>query len=86
MDIFSSSWEIDLYFQTHVSFTIATIILVKFTLTCSSISFYNTDMRRQASGQAKSEIDSYAKMADQGRSDFCVDFTMSLCTLRLNKR
>ena len=30
-------------------------------------------------------IDDYAKMADQGRSDVCVVFTMSLCALELKQ-
>ena len=32
---------------------------------------------------ANKSIDDYAKMADQGRSDFCVVLTMSLCALEL---
>ena len=30
-------------------------------------------------------IDDYAKDVDQGRSDFCVLFTMNLCTLELKQ-
>ena len=38
---------------------------------------------RFRNSSASFSIDDYAKMADQGRSDFYVVFTMSLCALGL---